>query len=328
VIHAAGVLDDGVLLQQRWPRFERVLGPKLAGAWNLHRATGQADLDFFVLFSSVASVLGSAGQGNYAAGNAFCDLLAAERRRLGLPGLSINWGPWRGAGMAASVDRGGRQWTARGVGLVEPDQGVALLEQALAQPAAQLAIFVVDWPAYLRQYPAGHQPPLLGDLAGPAQVSTGGAAAGGSDHRALLRRLETTAPGDRHDVVLAHVQELAARVLGLTAAHTLDTQQPLNELGLDSLMAVELRNALSLSVDRSLPATLLFDYPTVESLATFVEQELQPAEPGEPDAPAAPAVAEARRDAWMAEIGQLSDAEVEALLDKELSTPRKKGRHE
>ncbi|HET8662411.1 MAG TPA: SDR family NAD(P)-dependent oxidoreductase, partial [Micromonosporaceae bacterium] len=328
VVHAAGVLDDGILLQQRWPRFERVLGPKLAGAWHLHRATGQADLDFFVLFSSVASVLGSAGQGNYAAGNAFLDLLAAERRRLGLPGLSINWGPWRGAGMAASVDHGDRQWTARGVGLVEPDQGVALLEQALAQPVAQLAIFAVDWPAYLRQYPAGQQPPLLADLAGPAQVAAGGPAAGGTDHRALLRRLETAAPGDRPDVVLAHVRDLAARVLGLKDAHTLDTQQPLNELGLDSLMAVELRNALSLSVDRSLPATLLFDYPTVESLAAFVGQELQPAQEAQPQAPVAPAVEQERRDAWVAEIGQLSDAEVEALLEKELSMPREKGRHE
>ncbi|MFI6230390.1 SDR family NAD(P)-dependent oxidoreductase [Micromonospora echinospora] len=330
VVHAAGVLDDGILLQQEWPRFERVLGPKLAGAWNLHHATRGLDLDFFVLFSSVASMLGSAGQGNYAAGNAFLDLLAAERRRQGLPGLSVNWGPWRGAGMAAGVDDD-RQWALRGMGLIDPERGVAELAAALGQPRAQVGVVAVEWGAYLRQYPTGLRPPLLDDLAATT-ADAGGPAAGGADHRALLTLLADAAPDDRHDLIVGHVRDLAARVLGLTAAHTLDTRRPLNELGLDSLMAVELRNALSLSVDRSLPATVLFDYPTVDALAGFVAGELQPAEPAEPTGPpptrAAAPVVDTDRDAWLAEIEQLSDAEVEALLEQELSQSRNRNHHE
>ncbi|OZV75710.1 hypothetical protein CA850_28135 [Micromonospora echinospora] len=330
VVHAAGVLDDGILLQQEWPRFERVLGPKLAGAWNLHHATRGLDLDFFVLFSSVASMLGSAGQGNYAAGNAFLDLLAAERRRQGLPGLSVNWGPWRGAGMAARVDDD-RQWALRGMGLIDPERGVAELAAALGQPRAQVGVVAIEWGAYLRQYPTGLRPPLLDDMAATT-ADAGAPAAGGADHRALLTLLADAAPDDRPDLIVGHVRDLAARVLGLTAAHTLDTRRPLNELGLDSLMAVELRNALSLSVDRSLPATVLFDYPTVEALAGFVAGELQPAEPAEPTGPpptrTAAAVVDTDRDAWLAEIEQLSDAEVEALLEQELSQPRNRNHHE
>ncbi|WP_329101433.1 type I polyketide synthase [Micromonospora sp. NBC_01699] len=338
VVHAAGVLDDGVLLQQEWSRFARVLGPKLAGAWHLHRATQGLDLDFFALFSSVASLLGSAGQGNYAAGNAFLDLLAAERRRQGLPGLSVNWGPWRGAGMAASVDdRGDRQWALRGMGLLEPEQGMAELAALLAaDDRAQVGVVAVEWGAYLRQYPTGLRPPLLDDLADAVAGPGGGPTGGGSDHRALLTLLAEAAPDDRTDLIVAHIRELAARVLGLAAAHTLDTRRPLNELGLDSLMAVELRNALSLSVDRSLPATVLFDYPTVEALADFVAGDLQPTEAKPAPASPAPQATPARtapavagdRDTWLAEIGQLSDAEVEALLEQELSETRKWDRHE
>ncbi|WBB80649.1 type I polyketide synthase [Micromonospora sp. WMMD882] len=330
VFHAAGVLDDGILLQQEWSRFARVLGPKVAGAWHLHRATHRLDLDFFVLFSSVAALLGSAGQGNYAAGNAFLDLLAAERRRQGLPGLSVDWGPWRGAGMAAGLDDD-RQWAARGMGLIDPERGVAELAALLGQPRAQVGVVAVEWGAYLRQYPSGRRPPLLDDLAAATGVDAAGPAAGGSDHRALVTLLADAAPDDRADLIVAHVRELAARVLGVAAAHTLETRRPLNELGLDSLMAVELRNALSLSVDRSLPATVLFDYPTVEALAGFVAGELAPAEPAAPAGPpptrAATPAAEPDRDAWLAEIAQLSDAEVEALLEQELS-PSPKDRHE
>jgi NADPH:quinone reductase-like Zn-dependent oxidoreductase/acyl carrier protein len=325
VIHAAGVLDDGVLLQQQWPQFDRVLAPKLAGAWNLHLATRARDLDFFVLFSSVAAVLGSAGQGNYAAGNAFLDLLAAERRRQGLPGLSLNWGPWQGAGMAASV--GDRQWATGGMGRIEPELGLALLAQALAQPAPQLGAFAVDWGAYLRQFPPDRHPPLLRELARSMPPPSRGDA-GGGDHRVLLERLATAEPDQRHEVTVEHLRELASRVLGVSAPHTLDVHRPLNELGLDSLMAVELRNALSLSIDRSLPATVLFDYPTVDALATFVVRELalEPAELA-PEQPPAPAGAPSR-EALVAEIEQLSDDEVAALLEQELSEPRRKRRHD
>jgi NAD(P)-dependent dehydrogenase (short-subunit alcohol dehydrogenase family)/acyl carrier protein len=330
VVHAAGVLDDGILLQQRWPRFERVLAPKLAGAWNLHQATREMPLDFFVLFSSIASLLGSAGQGNYAAGNAFADLLAAERRRQGLAALSLNWGPWRGAGMAGSMEeRGGQGWALRGMGLIEPQQGLAELATALDQPRAQLGVAAIAWEAYLRQFPAGRQPPLLDGVAAAGGADTPAAPTTGGGHRALPAILADAPDSARYDLIVAHVQDLAARVLGLAAAHTLDIHRPLNEVGFDSLMAVELRNALSLSIDRTLPATLLFDYPTVQALAGFVAKDWEPADAAAvPSTVPAGADADSVRESWLAEIENLSDAEVEALLEQELSQPRRKDRHE
>jgi acyl carrier protein len=316
VIHAAGVLDDGVLLQQRPDRFARVLAPKVAGARNLDRATRDRNLDFFVLFSSIAAVLGAAGQGNYAAANAYLDLLAAQRRRAGRPGLSLAWGPWRGAGMAA--ERDGDWWTGRGMQLVEPEQGLDLLERAIADGPAQLAVAVVDWQAYLRPFGSA-PPPLLRDLADAARAA-------GPDTLPLADRLAGLAAGDRPEAITDHVRELAAGVLGVAAAHTLDPHTPLNELGLDSLMAVELRNALSRGIGRPLPATLLFDYPTVDALARFVTAGLEP-EPASGPAPD-PAQERTARDVMVAEIRQLSDAEVEALLEQELSRPRRQDSHD
>lgn len=128
IIHAAGVLDDDLLLNQRRSRFVKVLSPKVAGAWNLHALTQDIQLEFFVLFSSVTSLLGSYGQGNYAAANAFLDALAAYRRHNGLPAVSINWGPWSQVGMAAdSLGRGTSQIVRAGLGLIEPLHGLKTL---------------------------------------------------------------------------------------------------------------------------------------------------------------------------------------------------------
>ena len=151
VIHAAGVLDDGVLLQQNAARLATVMQPKVAGAWNLHRATSSLPLDFFVLFSSAASLMGSAGQGNYAAANAFLDALAHYRRRAGLPGVSINWSAWSQAGMAAAAGQHHRRLSARGLSEIAPQAGLAVLSR-LAGPTtgAQVAVLPIDWSVFRR----------------------------------------------------------------------------------------------------------------------------------------------------------------------------------
>src|SRR5262249_38081255 len=151
IIHAAGVIDDGLLLQQDWQRFTRVMAPKIDGAWNLHTLTRGQRLDFFVMFSSMASVMGSIGQGSYAAANAFLDGRAACRRADGLAGLSINWGPWAEVGMAALHGGVRHQTKLLGVRTIAPAAGLSVLERLLPLRRAQIGVLPVDW----SEFPTG-----------------------------------------------------------------------------------------------------------------------------------------------------------------------------
>jgi amino acid adenylation domain-containing protein len=265
IVHAAGVLDDGVLVQQSADRFARVLAPKVDGAVLLHELTLDLDLDFFCLFAAGAGLLGSPGQGNYAAANAFLDALAHHRRLAGLPAVAIDWGAWDGVGMTASVgDRGERRWATRGIDLIAPEQGLVAFERALQSGKPQIAVLPVRWRSFSRGAP-GRVPALLADLAGPSP--TGGGAGAEPE---LARRLREAAGGEQAAVLREHVRRQAMRVLGLDDPRAIDADRPLAELGLDSLTAVELRNALATATGRVLPATLLFDYPTVASLADYL----------------------------------------------------------
>jgi NAD(P)-dependent dehydrogenase (short-subunit alcohol dehydrogenase family) len=166
VIHAAGVLDDGMLGQQTWERFTPVLAPKLAGAWLLDQATRTLPLDFFVLFSSSSALLGAAGQANYAAANAALDALAQRRRAAGLPALSVNWGAWDEVGMVAALDeRDRRRFALRGIELITLEAGLRTLQRLLAQDAPQIAVLPISWPTLLAQFPAGSHPLLLAEVA-------------------------------------------------------------------------------------------------------------------------------------------------------------------
>ncbi len=309
IIHAAGVLDDGVLLQQSWPRFANVLAPKMKGAWNLHVLTQELPLDFFVLFSSIAAVFNSPGQSNYAAANAFLDGLAHYRQSLGLPALSLNWGPWAEAGMAVE-NRARRANT--GLEAIAPDQGLQAFEEALKKSAAQLIVAPIEWAKFLQQFHGVAMPPLLEVMAQTApQV-----AREKTTTAALLQALEAAPPKARYDLLLAELSAMAVKTLGLPGHEALDPQKPLSATGLDSLMAVELRNALNHALGRSLPASLLFDYPTLASLAEFLfkkELKLNGAEQV-----VVVDKEEEQRAQMIDEIKQLSEAEVEASLAAEL----------
>ncbi len=281
VIHAAGVLDDATLAQQNWERFRKVMAPKVAGSWNLHRATRHHPLDFFVLFSSVASLLGAQGQANYAAANAFLDALAQHRRLLGLPAVSINWGPWAGGGMAGQLGNRERdRWVAQGVHPLEPSQALDLLAAVLTggegmEPsdpaAAQVGAMNISWPQYRSRFPAGSEPRLLAELdrqdPGPKDRQQ-------SVPSDLLNRLKQ-APSDAVPELLAeHLQEQTAMIVGADPRQPLPRDTPINELGLDSLMAVELRNALGASLGVTLPAALLAEYPTLSVLQEHLLEQL------------------------------------------------------
>jgi acyl carrier protein len=316
IVHAAGVVEDGVLLEQSWERFAAVMRAKVEGSWVLHRLTRGVDLDFFVLFSSAAAVIGSAGQGNYAAANAVLDALAHYRRRLHLPAVSIAWGRWA-VGMAAAVDdRDRRRWSRLGISEIELGAGLDLLGRLLAGPSPQVAVLPIEWEAFLHE-PGGMRP-LLSELATSRRARRpGGAAPGTASEPGLARRLEETPPRGRRRVLTAHVQDEAAKVLALDGPQTIGVGQGLRDLGLDSLMAVELRNRLQESLGRPLPATLAFDHPTVEAIAAFLAAELGIAAAGE-DVAAHESRASAGTAA--ARVAALTEDEAEALLLKELGT--------
>jgi len=279
VIHAAGILDDGVLMNLDWGRFSAVMAPKVAGTWNLHTATANLDLDFFVLFSSAASLLGSPGQGNYAAANAYMDALAHYRRACGLPAVSINWGPWADVGMAASLSqRSSRQWTPRGVTALSVEDGLRVLASVHRGTAPQLCVMPVNWAEFAQQFPMAKRAPVLARVVRPGQGAQADDAP--ATESALLGEIQRAKPGERAALLVTAIQSEVAQVLGAGAAESIDPQQGFFDMGLDSLMAVELKTRLSSALQRDLPASLMFQYPNIEALATRLLHDLAPPENG------------------------------------------------
>ncbi len=269
IIHSAGVLDDGMLLQQDWSRFEKVMLPKVTGTWRLHRMTRHIPLDFFVMFSSGVSLLGSVGQANHASANAFMDGLAAYRRGLGLPAISINWGAWSEIGAAA--DR--RLAETRKVATFTPQEGLQALEWAIQQNVIQLGVLPANWSEILQPYAPGEEPALFREIA--QQVRRQMAKPEKSIPKvSLVQQLTETVQNKRLPFLTAHIRQQAADVLKTANINTIDLYQPLQSMGLDSLMAVELRNKLGESIGQTLPATLLFEYPTVSDLADYLADKI------------------------------------------------------
>jgi acyl transferase domain-containing protein len=265
VVHCAGVIEDAGLLQQDVSALVRVLAPKVRGGWLLDRLTRVDPLDCFVMFASAAGVLGSAGQSNYAAANAVLDQLAQERRNRGLCALSIDWGAWAGAGMAA--DRGlGDRLAASGLNALTPAEGIAAFERLLEGGAPQVSVLRMDWPRYAAQSGGtGARPFLMDVLRTEARRETQETSV--SVAAADLRRQVEGAPARRRrSIIASFVNDCTLHILGMATGRPIDPSIPLGELGLDSLLAVELRNTLSMAVGHPLPATLLFDYPTIDSL--------------------------------------------------------------
>nr|WP_244215785.1 type I polyketide synthase [Kitasatospora purpeofusca] len=281
VVHAAGVLADGVVATMTPEQLDLVLRPKVDAAINLHELTAGLDLSEFVLFSSIAGVFGGMGQGNYAAANAFLDALAHRRRADGLPGRSLAWGLWANStGMTGGLTEADLRRIARG-GIVafDPARGLELLDLAGTLDEPVVLPLRLDTAAVRAQAATGGVPALLRGLVRPAarRGAAGPAAGTGPDGpEALKQRLGSLNETQRGRVLLDLVRSHAALVLGHSGPAAVEPGRGLLEVGFDSLTAVELRNRLRAATGHPLPATLLFDHPTPAAIAGHLAAELVP----------------------------------------------------
>ena len=316
IFHLAGVLDDGTIREQTRERFDRVMASKVLGAWNLHELTRDQPLDMFVLFSSAAALLGSPGQGNYAAANAFLDALAHHRRWEKRPALSVNWGAWAEVGMAARLtDTESRRLSAAGLGWIEPARGLHTLEELLAEECVQVGVLPINWPKFFERIPPGSEPAWLTEIARDARTEV----SPGDARPVLLEELNKVTPAERFELALTHIRKQAARVLAIDDANPPDPRRTLNELGFDSLTGVEFVNRLSRSIGQPINPALLFDYPTLEKLAGYLVHDVLHLEAEAALSAVETAdAAEGIRAQAAAEVKEMSEEDMDALVSQQI----------
>ncbi|MFJ4923922.1 type I polyketide synthase, partial [Streptomyces sp. NPDC088725] len=287
VIHTAGVVEDNVVDALTPDSFTAVLRSKVVSACHLHELTAELDLSAFVLFSSTAGVIGAAGQGNYAAANAYLDALAEYRRAQGLTALSIAWGPWAGSGMVADAAEIASRVRRGGFEPLAPEPAVRAMLQAIEHDDTALALVDMDWDRFLRAFASTRQLPFVSDLPEARQSATApsGAAAGEPELRRTLAELPEA---DRSAHVLSLLRAQVAAVLGHTDARAIEDDRAFRDLGFDSLTILELRNGLSALTGLTLPVSLVYDFPTPGEMADFLLAELLGSLP-EASAPVVPA---------------------------------------
>ncbi len=268
VIHGAGVLDDGVLQQLNSERLEKVMAAKVAGAWNLHSMTQHITLDYFIMFSSAASLLGSPGQANHVAANTFLDALAQYRHSQNLPALSINWGVWSDIGAAAKRQVENKM-SLRGIGSITPAKGIEVLEHLLTQSTTQAKIQVgvipINWSELLAQ---GISSNFFADFYTQSSEV--------QEISPLMQQLTSLGINERQIMLSNYLQSEVGKVLGLPSSRLPDTQVGFFDMGMDSLMMVELRSQVERNLNLKIASTALFEHPNINSLAQYIAAEVLP----------------------------------------------------
>jgi NADPH:quinone reductase-like Zn-dependent oxidoreductase/acyl carrier protein len=314
VFHLAMVIDDAPLAALTRDRMRSVLAPKAKGAWLLHQATQDLKLDCFVMFSSVSSVLGNPAQGNYAAANAFLDSLAHHRRALGLPALTINWGALGGEGYVARNERVAEFLAKQGTGELSPREVIDVIESSLAANSDQVIAFRVDWGKWRQAFRSMQGRPLLERIFSgiEGQETTGTV----SDYR---QRIESAAPDEIEGIVGQAVRDAVASVLRVKP-ESLRDDQPLTDLGLDSLMGVEIENTLDASLGVALPPASLTRARTIAQIVTLIAEFMGTKRTGaSPTKKAPPKETAERSSTEEVDLTALSDEEIASLLGEETS---------
>ncbi|MYI89695.1 MAG: KR domain-containing protein, partial [Gammaproteobacteria bacterium] len=304
IIYSAGTLSDGALTNQSWERFETVLWPKILGAWHLHRATAHRDLDMFILFSSRVGIIGNAGQVNHASANAFLDQLAGHRRALGLPGQAIAWGSWSEIGEAAEqLQRIEQQRASLGGRAFSPQQGLKVFDQIVRHGNTNSVAMATDWSVFEQN--VKDIPPLFENLISNATDAEPDSHEISGD---LIPRLRTASPSERETLLVSFLQQELQAVLRLRTSP--DLTIGFFDLGMDSLMAVELRNRLNRAFDSEMTVsnTAVFDYPNISELARHLLDQLPevsdtPIEQKQPEPVQQPTVVPQRTDEEIAIVG-------------------------
>ncbi len=271
VVHAAGIARDSIIANLNAQDLKDVLRPKITGAWNLHILTRDLPLDFFMLCSSASTWIGLSGLAAYAAANAYLDGLAAYRNECGLPAQVVDWGGWRDTGMAQRVgEQRQHQWSSRGLGLMHPQDALAAWQQAFRSSQVRTGIISVDWEEFLSGYPGGTIPGIYQDVApGAVKDAPRGQAASLPSMPDLRRRLQHATLSERPAMFYEFLRDQLSRLVATALPDRLSPERSVVELGMDSLMAVEVRNALAGALGIHLPVTVVFDYPTPRALLEF-----------------------------------------------------------
>ena len=257
IVHCAGTIDDGTLLQQNWQKFQNVFAAKVQGVWNLHLLSQKYSLDRFILFSSAASLLGSTAQANYCAANAFLDTLAHARHAQGLPAISLNWGAWSNTGLAAT-NQTTNNLQQKGINTINPQQGIDLFQELLTQNIPQIGIIPINW----SQWQASNNViPYYRDLISNQTGVTN------NNYKQQLLDVDSQ---QRKQIIIEQISNQVAKILGINNLNNIDRNLGFIELGLDSLGSVELRNKLQTNYDLKLSASVTFNYPTIEEMANYL----------------------------------------------------------
>jgi thioester reductase-like protein len=294
VFHLAGLLDDATLQGQDVERMARVMRPKVQGAWNLHKLTRERPLRWFVMFSSAATVVGSPGQANYSAANAFLDALAHLRRQQGLPALSLGWGTWGEVGLAAQEENRGGRLESRGLSAMSNHEALRALEDAMLHEAGPaLGVFSMDWARWGRAFARSARAPKTAHLVAPPEVALVAPVVGGGSLDAPAAELSLPARAlaskgeERARWVAQYIRAEVADVLGL-APSRVDARQPLVRLGMDSLMTVELRSRILDALRLELPVSAILQAGALDALAGLVTSRLAALDAPDEGAPSAP----------------------------------------
>ncbi|WP_343240262.1 type I polyketide synthase [Streptomyces sp. SID14515] len=287
VVHAAGVLDDGMINSLTAEQLDRALRAKMLAAKNLHELTRDLDLSAFVLFSSAGATAGAPGQGNYAPGNAFLDALAQHRHALGLPATSVAWGAWEGSGMAAGAVKD--LLRRHGVPAIAPDLALTALRQAMDEAQPLLLVADIEWARYHVAFTAVRPSPMFDEIPQVRQLRQTEPSASVEAGPALRQQVAGLSEAEREQLLLDLVRAHAAVVLGHAAPTAVAADRAFRDLGLDSVTAVELRNRLNIATGLRLPATLVFDFPTSAALAAHIGTELDGGSAPAEQAPVQPA---------------------------------------